>query len=80
MAAKNVNIYSPGWIFFFVFFLVLNIYIIIHHNFHNKITQRVKAQNLAGRLKEGNEELGSVGDFKGTGEGNELLANAVPIN
>ena len=80
MAAKNVNIYSPGWIFFFVFFLVLNIYIIIHHNFHNKITQRVKAQKPTGQLKTGKQELKSQEDYIGTGEGKELLANAVPIN
>ena len=75
MAAKNVNIYSPGWIFFFVFFLVLNIYVIIHHNFHNKITQRVKAQKLFGKLETEKQALGSIGDFEGTGEGKELLAN-----
>ena len=29
--SKNINIYSPSWIFFFTFFLVFNIFMIYHH-------------------------------------------------
>ena len=48
MAAKNVNIYSPGWIFFLIFFLVFNIYVLVHHTYHNNVRKSFKPQ---GRVK-----------------------------
>ena len=46
MAAKNVNIYSPGWIFFFIFFLVFNMYVAYHHTSHKSITRRIDPQSV----------------------------------
>lgn len=29
--SNNVNIYNPFWTFFFIFFLIYNIFLIVHH-------------------------------------------------
>ena len=39
--ANTVNIYDPGWIFFFVFFLVLNFFLAYHHYKYHKTTGSV---------------------------------------
>ena len=47
----TVNIYDPGWIFFFIFFLVFNIFLLLHHMTHYNTTKNVvkfvKKQNLS---------------------------------
>ena len=50
----NVNIYDPGWIFFFIFFLTINFFLIWHHYmYHNTTGSVVKyvQQNLYNKFK-----------------------------
>lgn len=62
MAAKNVNIYSPGWIFFFIFFLVFNMYVAYHHTSHKSITRRIDPQpDLGGTPQDPNRSVDSEG-------------------
>ena len=63
MAAKNVNIYSPGWIFFLIFFLVFNIYVLVHHTYHNNVRKSFKPQPIAGDLKSSDGTIKSAEDF-----------------
>ena len=66
MTAKNVNIYSPGWIFFFIFFLVFNMYVAYHHTSHKSITRRIDPQPV---LRENfRDPEGSVDSDKKWGE------------
>lgn len=37
----NVNIYDPGWIFFFIFFLTINFFLIWHHYMYHNTTGSV---------------------------------------
>ena len=69
MAAKNVNIYSPGWIFFLIFFLVFNIYVLVHHTYHNNVRKSFKPQPpVKGKQVSVEGPITSVKGYEDTGQ------------
>ena len=62
---NTVNIYDPGWIFFFSFFLILNLFFAYHHYTYHKTTGSVTKyvqQNVYKFQKAGSDTWRSMAD------------------